>query len=160
MTRATASRQLWSSLRTWERKPQRVVAGPNTRSRYSTPCSSSTSRMLAWVKTSANGRPWSRAKRARTASREVMGDLKCLRCERGGPGKRGGGTGPDKGSTRGNRLPASLYAVGSGHALRPQPHRGLALALMLATFVDGTAAHNTPWAFRTAARSQVGAGLP
>ena len=33
MIRDTASRQLWSSLRTWERKPQMVVTGLNTRSR-------------------------------------------------------------------------------------------------------------------------------
>src|SRR5262249_42433921 len=69
MTRETASRQPWSSLRTWLRKPQMVVAGPNTRSRYSTPCSVRTSMMLASVKTSANGSPSLRAKRARTASR-------------------------------------------------------------------------------------------
>ena len=57
MIRDTASRQLWSSLSTWERKPQMVVTGLNTRSRYLTPCSLRTSRMLASVKTSANGRP-------------------------------------------------------------------------------------------------------
>jgi hypothetical protein len=33
MIRATASRQDWSSLSTWERKSQMVVTGSNTRSR-------------------------------------------------------------------------------------------------------------------------------
>ena len=57
MIRATASRQLWSSPSTWERKPQIVVTGLNTRSRYRTPCSSRASSIRGPVRTSANGRP-------------------------------------------------------------------------------------------------------
>src|SRR5262249_22434285 len=72
MTRATVSRQLWSSLRTWRRKPQVVVPGRNRRSRYWTPCSWRASRMLRSLKESAKGNPWSRAKRARTSWRVVM----------------------------------------------------------------------------------------
>src|SRR5947209_15699109 len=72
MTRATASRQLWSSLRTWLRKPQMVVTGLNSLSRNWTPCWLRASRMLDSVKESAKGSPWSRAKRARTSSRVVM----------------------------------------------------------------------------------------
>src|SRR6266852_5022996 len=49
-----------------------VVTGLNTRSRYVTPCSLRTSRMLASVKISAKGSPSLRAKRARTASKLVM----------------------------------------------------------------------------------------
>src|SRR5262249_54765639 len=48
------------------------LTGLNSLSRYSTSCSARTSRMLAWVRTSANGSPWSRAKRARTASSLVI----------------------------------------------------------------------------------------
>src|SRR4051812_31130041 len=72
MTRDTVSRQLWSSLRTWLRKPQMVVAGPNTRSRYLTWCSLSTPKMLASVRTPANGSPWFCANRARTVSKLVI----------------------------------------------------------------------------------------
>jgi hypothetical protein len=49
-----------------------VVTGLNSLSRYRTPCSLRASRMLAWVKESAKGSPWSRAKRARTSSRVVI----------------------------------------------------------------------------------------
>src|SRR5262245_796116 len=94
----TVSRQLWSSLKTWLRKPQMVVTGLNRRSRYRTPCSSRASRMLRWVKESAKGSPWSRAKRARTSSRLVMGGLKRLWCEWGGPRKRRGGPSRAKGA--------------------------------------------------------------
>src|SRR5262249_33797625 len=73
MIRETASRQLWSALRTWLRKPQRVVTGLNSRSRYWTPCWLRASRRLGSLKDSAKGSPWSRAKRARTSSRVVMG---------------------------------------------------------------------------------------
>src|SRR4051794_16429946 len=73
MIRATASRQLWSSLRTWERKPQVVVTGLKTRSRYRTPCSSRASWMRDSVRTSAEGSPSLRAKRARSWSMRVMG---------------------------------------------------------------------------------------
>jgi hypothetical protein len=60
-----------------------VVIGPNTRSRYSTWCSSRTSRMLASVKTSANGSPWLLVKRARTVSKLVMDRLRQIgRCYR------------------------------------------------------------------------------
>src|SRR5262249_28825418 len=71
-TRATVSRQLWSSLRTWLRKPQMVVTGLNRRSRYWTPCSLRASRTLRSLKESAKGSPWSRAKRARTSCKVVM----------------------------------------------------------------------------------------
>ena len=82
MMRETASRQLWSSLSTWQRKPQMVVTGLNSRSRYLTPCSSRASRMLASVRTSANGSPWLRAKRARNRSKLVMDRLRHLGAER------------------------------------------------------------------------------
>src|SRR5262245_15081405 len=81
MIRVTASRQEWSSLRTWERKPQRVVTGLKTRSRYVTPCSSRASWIRASVRTSANARPSLRAKRARSRSRLV---LVSARASRGG----------------------------------------------------------------------------
>lgn len=54
-----------------------VVAGLNSRSRYWTPCLSRASRMLNSVRASAKGSPWPRAKRARTSSKVVMGDLAC-----------------------------------------------------------------------------------
>src|SRR5262249_56723696 len=73
MIRETASRQLWSALRAWLRKPQRVLTGLNSLSRNGTPCSSRASRMLSSLKESAKGSPWSRAKRARTSSRVVIG---------------------------------------------------------------------------------------
>src|SRR5262249_24660652 len=87
MIRDTASRQLWSSLRTWLRKPQMVVTGLNSRSRYLTPCSLRASRMLAWVKESANGSPWSRANRARTSCRFIIYGSKIFLI--GGGGRRG-----------------------------------------------------------------------
>src|SRR5262249_23150599 len=71
-TRTTVSRQLWSSLRTWLRKPQIVVTGLNRRSRYWTPCSLRASRILRSLQESAKSKPWSRAKRARTSCKVVM----------------------------------------------------------------------------------------
>src|SRR5438128_7613946 len=70
--RETASRQLWSSLRAWLRKPQMVVIGLNSLSRKRTPCSSRAARILGRLREAAKGRPWSRAKRARTSSRVVI----------------------------------------------------------------------------------------
>ena len=75
MTRETASRQLWSSLSTWLRKPQMVVNGSNRRLGLD----------LVFVEDSqeaglgqdlGEGSPWLRAKRARTASRFVMESLR------------------------------------------------------------------------------------
>src|SRR3974377_1167258 len=77
----TASRQLWSSLRTWERKPQMVVTGPNTLSRYLKSCTLRASRMLVSLKESAKGSPWSRAKRARTSFKVVIGESQKSRVE-------------------------------------------------------------------------------
>src|SRR5262249_21187080 len=131
----TVSRQLWSSLRTWLRKPQRVVTGLNSRSRYLTPCSLRASRMLISLKESAKGSPWSRAKRARTSSRVVRGGLKGLWCEWGGPRKRRGGPSPGKGRTSSNRLPPSLYPARPGNPLRLQLLQGQALAVKLVPFV-------------------------
>src|SRR5262249_1692212 len=68
-----------SSLRTWERKPQMVVAGVKTRSQYVTPCSSRASRMRGSVRTSANGRPSWRAKRARSCSRLILDSAWAIR---------------------------------------------------------------------------------
>jgi hypothetical protein len=70
--RAPASRPLGSSLRAWLRKPQMVGIGLNSRSRKRTPCSSRAARILARLREAAKGRPWSRAKRARTSSRVVI----------------------------------------------------------------------------------------
>src|SRR5262249_5388241 len=72
LIRDTVSRQLGSALRAWLRKPQRVVAGLNSLSRYLTPCSLSGSRMLDSLKDSEKGSPWSRAKRARISCRLVI----------------------------------------------------------------------------------------
>src|SRR5262249_27492292 len=72
MMRDTLSRQLWSSLRTWPRKPHKVVLGLNRRSRYWTPCWSRASRIWRSVNASAKGSPCSRAKRARTSCKVVM----------------------------------------------------------------------------------------
>jgi hypothetical protein len=63
-----------------------VVAGLNSPSRYWTPCSLRASRMLRWLKESAKGSPWSRAKRARTSDRVVHGGSRVSGCEGGRPG--------------------------------------------------------------------------
>src|SRR5947207_9318 len=69
----TVSRQLWSSLRTWLRKPQIVVPGLNSLAGEVTPGWWRAWRMLSSLKESAKGSPWWRVKRARTCSKVVMG---------------------------------------------------------------------------------------
>jgi hypothetical protein len=62
MTPDIIPRQLQSSLGTWLRKPQMVVTGLKSRSRYLTPYWRRASRMLDSVKGSTKGRPWLHAK--------------------------------------------------------------------------------------------------
>src|SRR5262249_39857389 len=136
----TVSRQLGSSLRTWLRKPQMVVTGLNSRSRSWTPYSWRASRMLGSLRESAKGSPWSRAKRARTSSRVVMGVSNVW----GGRGAESGSAAagpvrtPDKGRTSRQPLLPSLYAAPPDNTLRLQLQQGPALATKLATFVDET----------------------
>jgi hypothetical protein len=47
--------------------------------------------MLSSLKESAKGSPWSRAKRARTSSRVVIADLRCLEWKWREPRKRRSG---------------------------------------------------------------------
>src|SRR5262245_27323544 len=115
-----------------------VVTGLNSRSRNVTPCSLSASRMRDSVKESAKGKPRSRAKRARTSSSVIIGDLKCLGHGAGQEARSRARTGrrrPEQES------PSSLYAARVGHSLWPQLRQGPTLALKLATFVFRTDAH-------------------
>src|SRR5260370_24548681 len=116
----TASRQLWSPPSTWLRKPQIVVTGLNTRSRYLIPCSLRAARMLRSLKESANGRPWSRAKRARTSFRVVIGDLRCLESKWSDPRKRRGGAESGERSHEQDSPPTSIVGGKVQPAPRPQ----------------------------------------
>src|SRR5262249_2764191 len=127
MIRDTVSRQLWSALRAWLRKPQMVVTGLNSLSRYVTACSLRASRMLRSLKESAKGSPWSRAKRARTSCKVVMGALKYSGGSSADPGNAAAGPGPDKGRAGSKRLPASLYAARPGNARRQLHQAGQVL---------------------------------
>src|SRR5215813_11350016 len=111
-----------------------VVTGLNRRSRYWTPCSWRASRMLCSLKESAKGSPWSRAKRARTSCRVIIGDLECQGMSGRAPEARRRDQ-PGRSKRERESHPASLYAAGSDHKLRLQLHQGPTLALMLATFV-------------------------
>ena len=136
----TASRQLWSSLRTWLRKPQMVVTGLNTRSRYLMPCSLRASRMLVSLKESAKGSPWSRAKRARTSFRVVMANHKCLEWKWRGPRNRRRGVQSGERLTRAGIASYFHYTWQNSARLPPATSPGCqpSRALKLVPFVGST----------------------
>ena len=119
----TASRQLWSSLRTWLRKPQMVVTGLKTRSRYLMPCSLRASRMLSSLKESAKGSPWPRAKRRGPPPGWSWGSqMPCVEVMRTQEARTGVQSGESYASR--NRLLPPLYVAKSSQVRDVRVHQG------------------------------------